>query len=91
LNISPSGCIAKLELVPLLNHNNEGVTYTFLDKVLNRFGALAKVLTNQNTKFHGEFQELCEKTLINHCTTSQNHLEVDGLIEWMVQTMKWGF
>jgi hypothetical protein len=87
LNISPSGCIAKLKLVPLPNHSNEGVAYAFLDKVLNRFGALAKVLPNQNTKFHGEFQKLCEKTLINHYMTSQNHLEVDGLIEWMVQIM----
>jgi hypothetical protein len=40
-----------LELVPLLNHSNEGTTYTFLDRVLNRFGVLAEVFTSHNTKF----------------------------------------
>jgi hypothetical protein len=33
---------------------------------------------------HGEFQNLCEKTLINHHTTSKNHFEVDGSTKWMV-------
>jgi hypothetical protein len=59
-----------LELVPLPDHSNEKATYAFLDKVFNRFGVRAKVLINQGTKFYGELQELCEKTLINHCTTS---------------------
>jgi hypothetical protein len=36
---------------------------------------------NQGMKFHGEFQELCEKTLINHCTISQYHFEANELIE----------
>jgi hypothetical protein len=39
-------------------------------------------------KFHGEFQKLCEKTLINHCTTSRDHLEANMLVEWMVQMVK---
>ncbi len=57
-------------LVPLPDCSSERATYAFLDKVFNRFGALADVLTNQGTKFRGELQELCEKTLINHYTTS---------------------
>jgi hypothetical protein len=40
-----------LELVPLLDHNIEGIAYAFLDKVFRRFGASIKVLTNQGTKF----------------------------------------
>jgi hypothetical protein len=32
-----------LELVPLLDHNNEGVAYAFLDKVFNRFGVLVEI------------------------------------------------
>jgi hypothetical protein len=32
-----------LELVPLLDHNNEGIAYAFLNKVLNRFGVLIKI------------------------------------------------
>jgi hypothetical protein len=30
-------------LVPLLDHNSEGVPYAFFDKVLNRFAILAKI------------------------------------------------
>jgi hypothetical protein len=73
-----------LELVPLPDRNSEGTTYTFLDMVFSRFGVPSKVLTNQGTKFRGEFQKLCEKTLIDHCMTSQNHLEAYMLVERMV-------
>jgi hypothetical protein len=52
--------------VPLLNHNNGRIAYAFLDGVFNKFNTLAKILTNQGTKFHGEFQKLCEKANINH-------------------------
>jgi hypothetical protein len=79
-----------LELVPLPNHNSEGVTHAFLDKVLSRFNALVKVLTNYGTKFHGDFQKLCEKALINHQITSQNHLEANGLTKQMMQMVKQG-
>jgi hypothetical protein len=48
-----------LELVPLPNCRSEGVTYAFLDRVLSRLGVPSKVLIDQSTKFHGEFQELC--------------------------------
>jgi hypothetical protein len=57
-------------LVPLLNHSNEGATYAFLNKVLNRFGVPIEVLIYQGIKLCGEFQELCEKALIDHHTTS---------------------
>jgi transposase InsO family protein len=70
-----------LEFVPLLDWNSERASYAFLDRVFSRFGAPTEVLSNQGTKFHREFQELCEKALINHRMTSRNHLEVNGLIE----------
>jgi transposase-like protein len=75
-----------LELVSLLDHirSNERATYAFLNRALSRFEALAKVLTNQGMKSHGEFQKLCEKTLINRCTTSQDHHEANKLVEQMV-------
>jgi hypothetical protein len=44
-----------LELVPLSDCNSQGVAYAFLDIILSRFGALAEVLTDQSTEFHGEF------------------------------------
>jgi hypothetical protein len=68
--------------------SNEGVTYTFLDKVFSRFGAPIKVFTNEGTKICEEFQEFCEKALINHCTISQDDPKANMLTEWMVQMMK---
>jgi len=55
-----------LEVVPLPNCNNEGHTYAIFDKMFSRFGAPAKVFTDQGTEFQGDFQDLCEKTLIDH-------------------------
>jgi len=77
-----------LELVPLPNNSNEGVAYAFLDRILSRFRAPTKVFIDQGTEFCGEFQELCEKTLIDHRTTSQDHPEADGLVKQMVQMVK---
>jgi hypothetical protein len=58
--------------------------------VFNNFGAPTKVFINQDMEFCREFQKLCEKTLIDHRTTSQDHHKVDGLIEWMVSMVKRG-
>jgi hypothetical protein len=68
-----------LELVPLSNCNNEGAAYPFLDIMFNKFGAPIKVFTDQGTKFRGDFQDLCEKPLINHWTISRYHPNADGL------------
>jgi len=68
----------------------KGVTYAFFDMVLNKFGAPIEVFTNQGTKFHGEFKKLCEKTFIDHCTTSWDHFEIYELAKWMVQMVEHG-
>jgi hypothetical protein len=47
-----------------------------------------KVFTNQGMEFHHDFQELCEKALIDRCTISQDHHEVHMLTKWIMQTMK---
>jgi hypothetical protein len=39
----------KLELVPLLDHNNEHATYAFLGNLLNRFGISFEILNDQDT------------------------------------------
>ncbi len=76
------------DLVPSPDKSNEGVAYAFLDRVLSHFGAPIEVLTDQGTKFQGEFQVLCEKVLIDHQTMSWNHLKADGLTERVVQMVK---
>ena len=72
------------------NKFNKGIAYSFLDRVLSHFGAPAKVLIDQEREFLGEFQMLCEQVMIDHHTTSRDHLEADGLVEGMVQTKKRG-
>jgi hypothetical protein len=79
-----------IELVALLDKFNEGAAYSFLDRVLSHFGAPAEVLTDQGREFLGEFQILCEQSMIDHSTTSRDHPEADGLAECMVQTVKRG-
>jgi hypothetical protein len=49
-----------IELVALPDKFNEGAAYSFLDRVLSRFGALTEVLIDQGREFLGEFQMLCE-------------------------------
>jgi hypothetical protein len=73
-----------VKLVPLSNRNNEKNIYALVDKVFNSRGDPTKILTTEGTKFHGEFQKLCEKTLINHHMISQNHFEIDGSTKWVV-------
>ncbi len=76
--------------MPLPNHNNEGAAYAFLDMVFNRFGVLVEILVNQNLKFHGEFQELREKALIDPCIISWDHFEINMLAECMMEMVKHG-
>ncbi|OAE34649.1 hypothetical protein AXG93_4034s1020 [Marchantia polymorpha subsp. ruderalis] len=77
-----------IELVSLPDKMSEGVAYAFLDRVLRHFGAPVEVLTDQRTEFQGEFQVLCDKTLIDHRTKSRDHPEAYGLAERVVQTVK---
>ncbi len=68
--------------------SSEGATYAFLDMIFSKSRALVEVFIDQGTYFCGEFQELCEKALINHHMISQDHIKVDGLVEQMVQMVK---
>ncbi len=61
--------------------SNEGVAYAFLDRMLNRFGVPIEVFIDQTTKFRKDFQKLCEKALIDHWTTSQDHPKAIELAE----------
>jgi hypothetical protein len=62
--------------------------YAFLSTVLARYGACAQVVTDQGTEFEGEFASLLSDSFIDHCTTSPNHPQADGLAERAVQTIK---
>jgi hypothetical protein len=46
----------------------------FLDHVFAIFGILVELLIDHGGKFLGLFEELCAKVLIDHQTTSRDHL-----------------
>ena len=79
-----------IELVTLPQNFAEFAVAAFLDRVLARFGAPAEVVMDQEREFLGTFEDLSIKTLIDHRTTSRDHLEAYGLAEWVVQTIKRG-
>jgi hypothetical protein len=79
-----------VELVALPDKSSQSTSQTFLEQVLNRFGACVKCLTNQGSEFRKEFQDLLDHVLINHHRTLRDHLQADGLAERMVQTCKKG-
>ncbi len=38
--------------------------------MFSRFGVSMEVFVDKGMKFHGKYQEMCEKALIDHQTTS---------------------
>jgi hypothetical protein len=79
-----------VELVALSDKSSHNTNQVFLQQVLSRFGVCAKCLTDQRSKFRGEFQDLLDHALIDHRRTSKDHSQADGLSERMVQTCKKG-
>jgi transposase len=70
--------------------SSHNTNQAFLQQILSRFGACAKCLIDQGSKFIREFQDLLNHALIDHHRTSKDHPQVDGLVERMVQTCKKG-
>jgi len=79
-----------VKLVALPDKSSHKTSQSFLQQVLNRFGACAKCLTDQGSEFRGEFQNLLGHVLIDHHWTSKGHPQANGLVERMVQTYKKG-
>jgi hypothetical protein len=79
-----------VELVALPDKSSHSTNQAFLQQVLSRFGACAECLTDQGSKFRGEFQDLLDHALIDHQRTSRDHPQADGLAKRMVHTCKKG-
>jgi len=79
-----------VELVVLPDKSSHNISHAFLKQVLSRFGVCAKCLTNQGSKFRGEFLNLLDHALIDHRRISRDHPQANGLVERMVQTCKKG-
>jgi hypothetical protein len=55
-----------IELVALLDKSSYNTSQAFLQQVLSRFGACVECLTDQRSKFKGDFQNLLDHVLIDH-------------------------
>ncbi len=77
-----------VKLVVLLDKSSHSTNQAFLQQVLSRFRAFTKCLIVQGSKFKREFQDLLDHVFIDHCWTSRDHFEVNGLAARMVQTCK---
>jgi hypothetical protein len=73
-----------VELVALPDKSSHNTSQVFLQQVLSRFEACDECLTDQGSKFRGEFQDLLDHALIDHRRTSRDHPQVDGLAQRMV-------
>jgi GGDEF domain-containing protein len=62
-----------VELVTLPDKSSHNTSQAFLQQVLNRFKTCAKCLTDQGSECRGEFQDLFDHALIDHCWTSRDH------------------
>jgi len=80
-----------VKLVALLDKSSHSTSQTFLQQVLSRFGAYVECLINQGSKFRRKFLDLFDHTLIDHCHTSRDHPQTNGLAKRMIQTSKKGF
>lgn len=77
-----------IELAALPSKESQVTAAALLDKVISRYGAPAEVLTDRGTEFEGAFEDLLQKCLVDHRTTSASHPQADGLAERAVQTVK---
>jgi hypothetical protein len=79
-----------VDLVALLNKSSHNTSQVFSKQVLSRFGACVECLTDQGSEFRGKFEDLLDHALIDHCRTSRDHSQADGLVERVVQTCEKG-
>lgn len=76
-----------IEIAAIPAKTAENVKAAFIE-VLARYGAPAEVLTDQGTEFEGLFAALLLALYIDHCITSRDHAQSNGLAERIVQMFK---
>lgn len=77
-------------MVSVPNQTTNLTATTFLESNLSKFGALAKIVTDQGCEFTGENSNLLNQYGIDHWLASREHPQTDGLAKRMVQTLKQG-
>ena len=62
----------------------------FLETALMRYGALAKVRTDQGRHFQGPFKKILDENFIDHQMSRAYHPQSNGLVERAIQTLSRG-
>lgn len=75
-----------VEVLPLPDHTANSAAL-FLQKLLNRFGRMSTVSTDQGRHFQGEFQDLLSKHHIDQRLSRAYHPQTNGLVERAVRTI----
>ena len=77
-----------VELVSLKNMTAATIAQAFKDRILQRVGAPAEVVTDNGPEFKGEFSLLMNKENIRHVYTPSDHPQANGAVERIVQALK---
>ena len=62
-------------------------TAAFVKQLIDRYGAMSVVQTDQGTHFKGAFQEILDMNLVDHRLSRPYHPQSNGLVERSVQTI----
>ncbi|GAQ83945.1 hypothetical protein KFL_001690230, partial [Klebsormidium nitens] len=74
--------------VPTADKEAQTVAEAFTREVLTTFGACAEIVTDRGGEFGGVFQELLDRSHIDHRSTSSHHPQANGLSERIVGVVK---
>ena len=75
-----------IEAKPLVDQISKE-TANFVKGIIESFGAMSVVRTDQGTHFKGAFQEFLEMNLVDHRLSRPYHPQSNGLVERSVQTI----
>ncbi|GAQ92570.1 hypothetical protein KFL_010570010, partial [Klebsormidium nitens] len=75
-------------IVPTADKEAQTVAEAFTREVLTTFGACAEIVTDRGGEFGGVFQELLDRSHIDHRSTSSHHPQANGLSERIVGVVK---
>lgn len=71
-------------MVPLFNKFSELITYTFLNKILNRFKDPIEISTKWERKFFKKFHILYKKKMIDHMAILRDQLKENSSAKCIV-------
>lgn len=63
-------------------------TSRFLETLIDRYGCMSEVITDQGSHFKGDFEDTLARNAIDHNYSRAYHPQADGLVERAIRTVK---